>query len=125
MNEFDLTFGQVIDQLKLGEIAVSNKMNTMKYDTNGVLVYFNEEHKGEQKVVIQSGYSQADKWKIQSSYVAFDVAMDELEDGNIIEFHKDGHEFRFKKENEYTLSEMARAGITFADLLNGNWKIFR
>jgi hypothetical protein len=125
MNEYGLTLGQVIDQLEMGEIATSNKGNTVKYDVNGTLVYINESESTatEQKVVIISGYSQADNWKIQPLFVSFDEAMDALKDGKIVGFFKDGYRFIFKKENEFTLSEMAQAGITFSDLLAGNWSI--
>jgi hypothetical protein len=126
MNEYGLTIGQVIDQLRMGEIAYNNKGDSVKYDTNGTLVYFNEESESaasEQRVVILSGYSQVDRWAIKPTFVPFDVAMDELEDGQIVEFHKGEHRFIFKKENEFTLSEMAQAGLTFSDLLAGKWII--
>lgn len=125
MNGYELTFGQVIDQLKVGEIATSDKMTTIKYNEDGVLVNFSEEHKVEQKVVILTGYSQTDKWKIQPSYVSFVEAMTELENGEIIEFHKDEYQFRFKKENQFTLLEMAQAHLTIADLVDGKWLVYK
>jgi hypothetical protein len=127
MNGYELTFGQVIDQLKVGGIATNIKGYAVKYDSNGTLVYFTEGEsvESEQKVVILSGLSQTDKWKIQPSYVSFSIAMTELENGEIIEFHKDEHRFRFKKENQFTLLEMAQARLTFADLVDGKWLVYK
>jgi hypothetical protein len=128
MNEYTLTIGQVIDQLKINEFAINQKGEAIKYADDDCLVYFDIESESnilEKRVILVSGYSQKDKWKIQTSFVAFEVAIDALVNGEIIEFYKDEHKFRFKKENEFTLSEMAQAGLTIADLIDGKWSICR
>ena len=123
--EFQLTTGQVIDSLKMGEHAINQKGDRIGYSEKGDLLYIHEgeEQHSEDKVALFYAFVQKDLWKIIPTYVSFHEAMEALEDGLIVEYHWDEQTFTFNKENPFVIGEIGHFDLSFHDLFVGKWII--
>jgi hypothetical protein len=95
MNEW-LTTGQMIDQLKIGEVAVNQEGYKVKYGDTGIdLLFFepNEElieprvMESADKFIIHGVWVRKDKWRILPKYVSFEEAMKALKEGKTVYCH--------------------------------------
>jgi hypothetical protein len=124
-----LTTGQMIDQLKDGEIAKSTDGEYEAYWHNGLLE-FRDRHGDVQETIIKS--DQKRKWRILPKYVSFEEAKVAYENGKIIGLHNDNSErvTYFKKVNNEHLYSFNKenwsfffASLTWREILEGKWTI--
>lgn len=126
-----LTTGQMIDQLKVGEVAENDSENKA-YVTRKEHGYFMqttlknlEEGKGIPFVLLVPSIIKC-KWRILPKYVTFEEAMKAIrEDENKLVYLHVNDNFSIEI-NSRTFLEITFAGsidLTFSDLVCGNWTI--
>lgn len=128
-----LTTGQMIDRLKVGEVAEA------QYETDCHRVGFNYKIKrtpnGLKNITNHDSVVSFDetffnaKWRIIPQFVSFEEAMDALKKGMIVNFRvpieldSNVLNFHFSKGNECVLLEMGQEELTFQHLFEGKWSI--
>jgi hypothetical protein len=136
MSEF-LTTGQMIDRLKIGEVAVPNNKEylAVKRIEDGFIWVDRNTH---EQSKIHQDYFRIDrytldiKWSILPKYVSFEEAKVAYENGKIIGLHNDNSEkvIWFKKVNNKHLYSFNKenwsfsfVSLTWRDILEGKWTI--
>lgn len=83
-----LTTGQMIDKLKVGEVAESNDHLTAWYNEMKALKFKTEEGVESYKFVIdEMDYKKERKWRILPKYVSLEEAMKAYKEGKTIVSH--------------------------------------
>ena len=122
-----LTTGQMIDQLKRGEVAENLEGYKVTYGRKGDLLLYNDnkdlEAEGDCKFSTNYEWIKNDKWKILRNYVSFNVAYQSLKTGNIVRFHgEDG--IRYDIEDfEVAISDYGIGDYSLEDLVEGKWEV--
>ncbi|WP_077317593.1 hypothetical protein [Virgibacillus proomii] len=138
-----ITTGEMIDQLKDGEVAerifekigvCSDRFTKAKKDIDGELMFYNEQREQWELDRLTSSLINS-KWRILPNYVSFNEAMKALKDGNRVAFHSDGKRyyvepteseiFRISSRNigVFSLLDLYNGKWTIEDLYNGKWTI--
>ena len=109
-----LSTGEMIDQLKVGEIAEGNTYWEVKKLEDGLIVELNSR----KSININCSFL-AEKWRIHSNYVSFKPAMQAVMEGKTVFFHDSDHR---------SIVELTRVvdyleGHTWEQLFNGKWTI--
>jgi hypothetical protein len=114
----ELTTGQMIDQLKEGQIAESDRYDLIVTKENGRIKHAKENSYG---FLNLNFVSDSVKWKIKPQYVTFAKAMQAVEEGKTAILH-DGH---LKGCPAYFHKNGNGLGVVleFRKLLNGKWSI--
>ncbi|MEK4302410.1 hypothetical protein MKY30_23920 [Oceanobacillus sp. FSL W8-0428] len=122
-----LTTGQMIDRLKVGEIAVGDVselgkvIQVIKRESGGIKLL--EDGFGERTLMLDGGVVDSVKWRIQPNYVSFEEAMKALEQGKRIRWISiDGADSIRFHPGEYD-DEDAIDDLTLKDLIEGSWEI--
>lgn len=122
-----LTTGQMIDKLKVGEIAVGEVselgtvIQVIKRESGGIKLL--EDGFGERTLMLDGGVVDSVKWRIQPNYVSFEEAMKALEQGKRIRWISiDGADSIRFHPGEYD-DEDAIDDLTLKDLIEGSWEI--
>ena len=118
-----LTTGQVIDRLKVEEVAVNQSGFKLKYGQKGDLLLFegDEEPGGEDKFTLYYPFVENDRWSIIPKYVEFEEAMEGLKDGKVVTLHIRDVEHSFSQENYF--QTFVDKGITISDFCNGKYTV--
>lgn len=86
-----LTTGQMIDALKVGEIAETNEQADFVYRVkkaeSGSIMYLDDKGELSRFLVIRDSIAKL-KWRILPKYVSFEEAMKALKEGKFVHFHK-------------------------------------
>lgn len=84
-----LTTGQMIDRLKVGEVAENQDGYKVTHGRKGDLLYFykSNEPDEEEKFTMSLMYLKKDKWRIIPKYVCFEEAMEAMSSGATVYFH--------------------------------------
>jgi hypothetical protein len=115
-----LTTGQMIDQLKDGEVAESIDGEYEAYWHNGLLE-FRDRHGDVQETIIKS--DQKRKWRILPKYVSFEEAYEAGKQGKVVNFHyKDGMVHRIEHFDD-SLDENGLSCYCLRELIEGDWSI--
>ena len=127
-----LTTGQMIDKLKVGEVAecVNENYKVMFKATEG-LVYVDDDGKTKKKLGLDGKFIIANsvlknqlRWRILPRYVNFEEAMKALREGKKVNFHHQGHDFVVRNiDISSDMSWVDKLGYTLQNLLEGKWTI--
>jgi hypothetical protein len=81
-----LTTGEMIDRLKVGEVAVNQDGWKVTFGRKGDLLYFHEsqEPDEENKFTMSLIFLKKDRWRILPHYVSFEEAMKALMNGKTV-----------------------------------------
>lgn len=121
-----LTTGQMIDQLKVGEMAECEHGKwSAKWDGHNLLFNFIENGGGRNTLKVSDVTR---KWRILPNYVSFEKAMKALKDGRSAILHNGNFEYKFTPVEciAETLEYYKDAGADFLewrDLFNSKWTI--
>ena len=125
MNEL-LTTGQMIDRLKVGEVAESEIIADCIYRVekrkSGSVMKLDIEGNETGHYLDLHGDIIKLKWRILPSYVSFEEAMKALRDGKTALFHHDDIEYEVERNTDISY-HFEETGFTFEDLINGKWTI--
>jgi hypothetical protein len=127
-----LTTGQMIDRLKVGEVA-----ECIAGDNKGAKVQYAKQRKGryflqvidsrtnEKKIFVIKDYHQKSKWRILPKYVSFEEAMKAHQEGKTVFYHTaDGKKIPVYKDFRFAkLRELAINDYPLLELVNGRWTI--
>ncbi|MBT2601401.1 MULTISPECIES: hypothetical protein [unclassified Oceanobacillus] len=122
-----LTTGQMIDQLKVGEVARNdNDSNTIfvkRAETGGIYKCFKDGTTRESAFLVSAFVDS--KWRILPNYVSFEDAMKALKDGKTVELHIDGKDDLVVQDylDPDPIREFCVSNCTFKELLEGKWTI--
>lgn len=127
-----LTTGQMIDRLKVGQIAeiVECKYNTrfhrtkVKRNNSGHLVYSEKlPHKWDDTPIQMTDLVFKCKWRILPDYVSFEEAMQAVREGKQVAYHvRRDHSIIIDSTTFVQIFE-EEDGLTFSDLLMDGWTI--
>lgn len=112
-----LTTGQMIDQLKDGEIAKSTDGEYEAYWHNGLLK-FRDKYGDVQERIVKS--DQERKWRILPCYVRFEEAMNAFEEGKKVKFLCDDGKLR-EIDFDVCIEDNKLSYYTLKDLVEGKW----
>ena len=127
-----LTTGQIIDRLKVGEVAESVEMASfdnfvyrVKKTESGSIMALDSNLKMTGHHIPMQGDIVNLKWRIQPNYVSFEKAMKALREGKKVELHIDGRSELYIEDyldpdpiNVFNLGD-----CTFKELIEGSWTI--
>lgn len=117
-----LTTGQMIDELRLDEIAESNGKNPIYAKVTGTGGIYQCYKNGTPRT---SFYLHARhmkmKWRILPNYVSFEGAMKAMKEGKQVSYY-DGDWNKTIHPDEW-LEDSVVSGYTFLQLINGKWTI--
>jgi hypothetical protein len=134
MSEY-LTTGQMIDKLRLGEVAVNQEGYKVKYGENGLNLLFFLPHEepsepnimgDADKFIIHALWVKKDKWHITPKFVSFEEAMEahKEEKKTVVYHHDDELKYEFKHELETgQFDKVSDDNICLYELLEGKWTI--
>lgn len=121
-----LTTGQMIDRLKVGEVA-EGKNNGWKVKYNrklDLIIVENVEDVEGDRFLTNAVWVESDKWRIFPKYVSFEEAVQAVRDGKTPYLHVDGKKIAFfQKTNFQSINTAWNLYLTLGDLLNGEWTI--
>lgn len=120
-----LTTGQMIDRLKVGEVA-ENDSHCIERNDKG---YFYTDGKGSispYEVTLSDGWFLKMKWKIRSKHITFEEALTAKEEGKTIILHFNGEKIYFHGGMNFkTMLQSFKNvdSLCFDDLLKGKWTV--
>lgn len=118
-----LTTGQMIDRLKVGEIARNdNGINTIfvkKSETRGIYKC-NEQGVAKESAFLVASFVDS-KWRILPKYATFGEAMISLSGNKMVYFHPKTNESI--SVNKYSTLQGWLSNYTWEQLIEGNWTI--
>ena len=115
-----LTTGQMIDQLKIGEVAESK--NQRAYYDNCQLIVENKLTGEKKPFTIWIG-DKSPKWRILPYYVSFEEAYKAGKQGKTINFHADNGVVHTIEHFDDSLDENRLSSYSLRELIEGNWSI--
>ncbi|WP_243299121.1 hypothetical protein [Bacillus litorisediminis] len=121
-----LTTGQMIDRLKVGEVAENQSgMTKVFYDfPTRTLVYDIEGNLSKKCLPFDiSMDSVNERWRILPKYVTFEEAMKARREGKGVKFHYENGTIYIGKGSKMKLKDSWFASKTFDDLVEGKWTI--
>lgn len=114
-----LTTGQMIDTLKVGEIAETEEGYKVIRNKNQSIVYINKDPKCGQFLAMDLTTHRL-KWTILPNYVSFDEAMNALKEGKNLKFYFS--QLHVDRDIPiYLNKDVYLASINFTQLFNGKW----
>lgn len=122
-----LTTGQMIDRLKVGEVAerkfdnqasCSDRFTMVKLNEQGSLMAY-DSNDDEWELTNLYGYLIESKWRILPKYVTFEEAIKAMQEGKMVYFHEGNS--RINAHEELTLSWFKK--YEWQDLICGKWTI--
>ncbi len=120
-----LTTGQMIDRLKVGEIAVGDVselgtvIQVIKRESGGIKLL--EDGFGERTLMLDGGVVDSVKWRIEPKCVSFEEAMLAMTEGKTVAFYsKDGSK-RVTELDAY--AGFNRYEFAWRDFIEGKWTI--
>lgn len=124
-----LTTGEMIDRLKVGEVAEcvegKNKGAKVQYVKQREGLYFlqvTDSQTGEEKIFVIRNYHKKSRWIIHKNYVTFEEAIRALKEGKKIYFHRD-EDSELIIDKEEIIQNTLIGYRTFDELANGKWSI--
>ncbi|WP_121605334.1 hypothetical protein [Virgibacillus sp. Bac332] len=128
-----LTTGEMIDQLKVGEVAETNEQAGLrvKYTKECGLIYVNEhevidlDNGKEGRVFITSDYIKNMKWRILPNYVSFEEAMKAGKEGKTIAYHTqyDKHVIEPMELRQFAVASLSIQDNGLLHMFEGKWTI--
>ncbi|MGK4040823.1 hypothetical protein AB0Y20_00880 [Heyndrickxia oleronia] len=118
-----LTTGQMIDQLKIGEVAEDENGWCVAFDEERVLRFYSsrDEIDGKGTKYWISNEDTNAKWRIIPKFVSFEKAIRAFKEGKLIKSWTDNdYEIHY---GEYLLNNLTEETITFNEILNAKWTI--
>ena len=126
----NLTTGEMIDRLNMGDTALNESGQVVKYNENGILVMW---HEGEvepllrEEVPFEIAVSSVgqEKWKITPHFVTFQEAQEAHinENKTIIFYHEEELQYSFTPGEYGQFQSLGNDDINLGELINGNWII--
>ena len=120
-----LTTGEMIDTLKVGEVAVGvdgyYQETKLRMTDHHEIVYAIGKSSSANNFFELNAFSHKAKWRILPHYVSFDEAMEALKEGKPVALHRYSMPEKTIFRHWYKLE--TRNDLTFSDLFNGNWTI--
>jgi hypothetical protein len=120
-----LTTGEMIDRLKVGEVAVNQDGWKVTFGRKGDLLYFHEsqEPDEENKFTMSLMFLKKDRWRILPRYVSFEEAYEAGKQGKVINFHyEDGVVHKIEHFDD-SLDENGLSCYCLRELIEGDWSI--
>lgn len=114
-----LTTGEMIDQLKVGEIAQDKNGEIVRRGNEGI-------ETSEGKFINCNYLFLSQKWHILPKYVSFEEAMQALKEGKRVSFtflNEDDFEETIYIKNYFGAKSSLRQEIEWRDLFKPNWVI--
>lgn len=130
MSPFDnLTTGQIIDQLEMGDVAINQDGYKVGYNHKSDLLMWSE---NEEMPETSEGYLfhiyypfvKKDRWVIYPLLISFDEALEAHRNDKktIVLVHQD-KEYEFMYGDSDIFQELAENGIDMNQMKSGKWKI--
>lgn len=124
-----MTTGEMIDRLKVGEVA-EQKQDGWRVTRKNGLVFIDKDgdidkNKGDKgHMILVNGYVIGSKWRILPKYVSFEEAMKALKDGLIVRAH-DGTGGYYEFDGKETFTQLAKEYpvIRIYELMDMKWTI--
>lgn len=123
-----LTTGQMIDQLGMEDVAISQSGYKVGYDHKGNLLMWGEK---EEKPQITDGnqfslfYSWAknDRWEINYQFVDFEEAMSvhSREEKTVVYYHSEEQQYRFVHGETDHFKQLSQDSIGLDEITKGKW----
>ena len=125
-----ITTGQMIDSLKVGEVAEwvrkeKSHFNKIKKFPSGDICFINNDGNFISTVILE-GLVNDGKWRILPDYVSFSEAMEAAKQGKNLAYEDvDGSEFLIDAEEavNFNLEALSVSGESLHDLFTGKWKL--
>ncbi|MNG02314.1 hypothetical protein D3C84_853400 [compost metagenome] len=120
MSEYNLTTGQMIDCLSVGEVAETDDktMRVMKSRSGHI------EDLADGKFVFLNNAIIKSKWRILPKYVSFYEAMSAHECGKNVTYHEEnGDYYKFEYNDKQSFYYMSNYDVTLLKLIEGKWTI--
>lgn len=117
-----LTTGQMIDRLKIGQVAKNNNTSFLVKRTQSGYRYVNKNYEvdrtqGLEGYLILNGIVEDYKWRILPNYVSFDESMKAFTEGKTVIAHRD----KMPKMCVYHIHNTSK--IYVDDILHSKWTI--
>lgn len=116
-----LTTGQMIDKLKVGEIAESKSLQVIKGECG--TIYIHNEHGKTNYVLTIFDHVTNEKWRIRPNYVSFEEAIKAYKEGKEIVFHKNGKTYHFLKNGCNFFLALGKDCVSLIEMLSDYWTI--
>jgi hypothetical protein len=118
-----LTTGQMIDRLKVGEVAKNQSYEGCIKRTEAGLIECNDEHEPVKPLKIDNEILES-MWIILPKYVSFEEAMKALKEGKKVYFHRNGEVIHFHNKPKFrSVATLENSDLTLQDLIEGKWTI--
>ena len=127
-----LTTGQMIDQLKVGEIAESSRVESLdnfvyrvKKSKSGSIMTLAPDMKMTGHLIPMQGDIIDLKWRILPKFVTFEEAMQAGKEGKTVFYHTQGEKFEIapKQLSEFRLSALSVHRHSLLELFEGKWSV--
>lgn len=124
-----LTTGQMIDKLRVGEIAESearNKVIKTRADGESVIKHYKRSDStyGSDLFVLHEDFLLL-KWRILPNYVDFETAMEALSNDKVVRCHFVDDEVYIRLHQGHTMKQIhnMRSNVSLEELIHGKWTI--
>jgi hypothetical protein len=118
-----LTAGEMIDKLKIGEIAESKNFKAY-FDKNFQLVSESKNTGVVTEFTIWSGTRNQKIWRIAPKYVTFGEAMiAHVKKATVTYHHDEELKYKFTPCQYGHFKQLGSDGISLGELINGNWTV--
>lgn len=126
-----ITTGQMIDRLKVGELAESNERADLRVKNTAIgILYVNDEGERDKRkgidgyFFVNGSYIKNMKWRILPNYVSFEEAMKAHKEKKTVTYHDEELKYTF----EYGLDpqqfeQLYYDSISLHELVEGKWTI--
>ena len=128
-NLTNLTTGQMIDRLEMGDVAVNQDGFKVGYNHKSDLLMWSKneempEHSEGNFFSIYFPFIKKDRWVIYPLFISFDEALEahRTDKKTIVFIHKD-REYEFMYGDSEIFQELAKDGVDMKHMKLGKWKI--